>query len=399
MLLLSDAFFTEMSQRFNKQMKVAAVDVDLFVNCIDKESQVEEAEHVLMNLRQTRRTRQTLESTHHAVCRFFLQMNAADRLLHMIQQPIQYGIFPDNICYNLLIDHFLAEDRISDAAQTATLFMLQEDFSNPLTNLLVVHAVLKFLALEDRPDWYEKPEGAGEEAVEEVDEDDVEHIRIPYLRNPYFDDHFDLVDTNSLCGKTLFLTGLRMEGQMGQNLQLLGLCLFQKWSQVSQLLREKAADVPLCSDVVPLVSKVVDCVDPESAAKSEASAVLQALKSLPPDERSVASLVSEKLSAVPELEREDGEKMSALFENWIRQREIAVRRQMDDLVRDQRIKEIIAKRRELHDRKRLLFFFENLNKHELELEEAEKKLAEVQSKSQVEEEYVPPSIHHQPSST
>lgn len=378
-----------MSQRFQKKMKVAAVDVDLFVNRLDSGSQVEEAEHVLSKLRQTRRTRQTLESTHHAVCRLLLDVGAADRLLHIVKNPVQYGLFPDAFCYNLLIDHFLANEQVSQAAQTAAMFVLQEDFSNPLTNLLAAHAVLQFITSKDREEWYPKTENV---EVEEVDEDEVEHIRIPYLTNPYFDDHFDLTDTNGLCGKTLHLIGLRLEKQLGMNLQVLGLCLYQKWDEASKLLSDVSDSLRLFRDVVPLVTQVVDGMSPEDPAKSAASAVLETLKVVPLDEQSIVNLVSEKLSSVSHFERADGEKMSKLFDDWIKERKIAVRRQMDDLVRDQRIKEIIAKKRELRDKQRLLFFFENLNKHELELEEAEKKLAELLSKSQVEEEYVPPVV-------
>lgn len=387
----TDSFFADISQRFNKKQKVAAVDVDIFVNCLDQDSQVEEAEHVLYHLRRTRRTLQTLESTHHAVCRFFIRVNAAQRLLTMIKDPVQFGIFPDSFCFNIMIDHFLAEGMISEAAHTSALYMLQEDFSNPLTNLMAVHAVLQFLQLEDRPEWYPKKE---ETAIEDVDEDEIEHIRIPFLRNPFFDDHFDLTETSSLCGKTLFLIGLRVDGQLGANLQLLGLSLFRKWTEATKLLHDlsRNGDLAVCSDLLASVSKVVDNMDAESADKPLADAFHKSLESVPTNDRSIASLVTEKLSAAPQMEREDGDKMSDLFGNWIKEREIAVKRQMDDLVREQRIKEIIAKRQELHDEERHLFFFENLNKHELELQEAEKKLAELQASSQVEEEYVPPKV-------
>lgn len=358
---------------------------------MDKDSQVEEAEHVLYNLRQTRRTINTLESTHHAVCRFFLHVDAANRLLQMIQQPVRFGVFPDSYCFNMLIDRFLADGLVSEAAHTAALYMLQEEFSNTLTNLLAVHAILQFLQLEERPEWYPKVE---EVAIEDVDEDDIEHIRIPFLRNPFFDDHFDLTDTSSLCGKTLFLIGLRLKGQLGANLQLAGLPLYQKWDKAEKLLEDlvQAGDLVLCSDLHSFVSKIVDNMDAESQNKPVATAFLKSLESVSANEKSITSLVSEKLSTAPQLEREDEEKMTKLFENWIKDREIAVKRQMDDLVREQRIKEIMAKRKELHDQERHLFFFENLNKHELELEEAEKKLAELQAMSQVEEEYVPPKV-------
>lgn len=151
---MADSFFADISQRFNKKLKVAAVDVDILVNIMDKESQVEEAEHVLHNLRQTRRTIDTLESTHHAVCRFFLNVNAADRLLQLIQQPVRFGVFPDSFCFTMLIDRFLSDGMVSEAAHTATLYMLQEEFSNTLTNLLAVHAVLQFLQLDERPEIF-----------------------------------------------------------------------------------------------------------------------------------------------------------------------------------------------------------------------------------------------------
>lgn len=65
-------------------------------------------------------------------------------------------------------------------------------------------------------------------------------IRLFWLRNPYFDDHFDLTDPNHLAGKTLALAGKEVieNESLSNSLMILGWALYGKWDKVYNLLDE-----------------------------------------------------------------------------------------------------------------------------------------------------------------
>lgn len=53
-----------------------------------------------------------------------------------------------------------------------------------------------------------------------------------FLRNPYFDDHFDLTDPNHIVGKTLAWTSPLVGGLVGRNCEVLGWALYNKWEDL-----------------------------------------------------------------------------------------------------------------------------------------------------------------------
>jgi uncharacterized HAD superfamily protein len=103
-------------------------------------------------------------------------------------------------------------------------------------------------------------------------------------------------------------------------------------------------------------------------------------------------MLKDEVDKIASLESKDIEDLKNSYSEWISERDVAVRLQIDDLIRDKRVQEIMKKRKSLQEQERLLFFFENMDKHELELQEAESKIEEVRRKSQVEEEYIPPKL-------
>lgn len=57
-----------------------------------------------------------------------------------------------------------------------------------------------------------------------------------YLRNPYFDDHFDLTDPNHIVGKTLAWASPLVGGLVGRNCEALGWALYNKWEELEAAL-------------------------------------------------------------------------------------------------------------------------------------------------------------------
>ena len=374
----------EISQRFNKKLKVNAVDIDMFVNVVKHESELDEMEHLLYNLRRTRRTIDTLESTHHAVCRSYFETSNHDRLVEIMKKRVDYGIFPDHFCYNLLLDHYIESKNWRNAAKVATCYMLQEDYGNEITNILSIHAIHQYIKNPEREEWEVLPvetEEAGEE-----DEDDVEYVRIPVIKNEYFDDHFDIKDGLMLCGKSLHYIGSTFEEPLKSNLRLLGFVFHRKWSEVLKLLEDSGCR----QDTMDIIISHIESLGSEEKEVENLKSKLSGLSIS--NGSSLDALISKELEKVPALEKKDQVEMNSLFDQWILDRKAALKRSLDELMRDQRIKEIIEKRKELKEKEKLLFFFENINKHEIELKEAEEKISELQSTAIVEDEYVPPKV-------
>ena len=69
-----------------------------------------------------------LESTPHAVVRASVDAKQTDTLLRILNQPLQYGLIPDDYTHIYLLNYFLKTENYRDAAKVGILLMLQEDY-------------------------------------------------------------------------------------------------------------------------------------------------------------------------------------------------------------------------------------------------------------------------------
>lgn len=254
--------YIQLEQKYGSVGKVSAVDVDIFVNSITDGVFVDEMIKTLNNLRQSVETTNILDSTHHAVIRYLLQHDYIQELHEVLNDRLNYGIFPDYFDYNVLMDHFIKRKDYASAAKIATLVMLQEDADHPITNALCIYACHKYL--ENPADW-EKPEIPAEDtSTEEV------KIRVGYLRNPFFDDHFDLIDPRDLVGKTLNFQGKHRADAIGRTCQLRGLMLYKKYDDVINLIKkwlETIQDKIVYEEIFELISKDNNGLQDQDAEK------------------------------------------------------------------------------------------------------------------------------------
>lgn len=241
------SMIVQLDQKYGSVGKVSAVDIDIFVNSITDDLYVDEVIKILHNLRQSVETTNILDSTHHAVIRYFLQHNYIQELLEVLNDRLNYGIFPDYFDYNILMDHFINRKDYTSAAKVASLVMLQEDADHPVTNALCLYACHRYL---ENPDEWKKPEIP-------VDTSEEVKVRVGYLRNPYFDDHFDLTDPRDLVGKTLNFQGKHRTDAIGRSCQLRGLILYKKYDDVLNLIKKwlETQDKIVYEEVFELISK------------------------------------------------------------------------------------------------------------------------------------------------
>lgn len=252
-----EALYYELDSQYSRTRKLSAVDVDIFINGLTDETYITEAEELIYRLRTTAETHSTLPTTHHAVIRLFMSTNQVDTLMRILNDRLNYGIFPDDYCYLYMMNHFLKRKDYKNAAKIASLPMLQEDFSHPLVRQFSLYSTYNYLL--NRSSWEEQT--VIEEKTEEEDDEEEIKIRVKYIRNPFFDDHFDLTDPNHICGKTLYMIGNRFTDAVGRSYCIMGLALYNKWEKLDKYLNglvQSKEGSPIYSECIGFTENVLN---------------------------------------------------------------------------------------------------------------------------------------------
>ncbi|XP_026688361.1 28S ribosomal protein S27, mitochondrial-like [Diaphorina citri] len=189
-----------------------------------------------------------------------LKLNKTQELLEILDDRLNYGVFPDEYCNNLLINHFIKTNNYRDASKIASLQMLQEDFSNEITKYFSLYSCLKYL--QAPTPWNTRTEEKSTTEANDDDEDEVK-VRVQYLRNPYFDGHFDLKTANELIGKTLITIGrLSPEDVLHQSYYLIGLGLTKDAKEAEQFLKNvESGKVKVALEGLELFKKYLTSAD------------------------------------------------------------------------------------------------------------------------------------------
>ncbi|XP_054160199.1 uncharacterized protein LOC128958377 [Oppia nitens] len=411
----AQSFFNELNQRYQKKLRVTAVDIDLFANSVTREEQLEELQHLVFQLRRTKETVNTLDSTHHSFCRIFLKYRQTEQLVKIISNRIGFGIFPDQFCYNMILDQLIEDKNVRNAAKVSTLMMAQEEEGTSLSQILSLYAVHKYInGNYDKNEWFNSeelerltkeselyPNACTDRAVITTDDNDeeVRYIRVPYIRNEYFDDHFDLRDPNHLCGKTLYFFSQKFDDIVGRSYQIIGLILYEKWDKCLHLLEvlSKNKQNVIVKEVVDRVDQLINSISEENSDKQKLLDIKKVLNDMSSGsqivDQNLDELVSEKLKHIKDLEKQDMQLMTKLFIDWENERQLALNKQIEELFREEKKREIEEKKRELQMTSRKVYFFENFTKHEMDFSEAERKIQELKAKTVVEEDYIPPETY------
>lgn len=239
-----ELFYYELEQKFQHHGKCSAIDIDIFANRLTDYGYLEEVADLVHRQRLTEETSNTFESTGHALIRCYLDHAENTDLLDILNDRLSYGVFLDSFTANLSLDKFIQAKDFTSAAKIASFMMLQEDFTNPITRALSLYACVKYL---QNVQPFEVPAidtSASEEVVAATSKTPASkkkkeeiRVRVAFLRNEYFDDHFDLRDGQKLVGKTLTMIGNSFGStDIGRTAQLLGLYNFGKYAQATKLL-------------------------------------------------------------------------------------------------------------------------------------------------------------------
>lgn len=248
----------------NESKQINAVDLDIFANSLNDKTYLDELDHLTHKFRLSAQAGTLLPSTHHAFIRLFLESENTDNLIRILKDRLNYGIFPDYYLSNLLMDTFIKENNFRNAAVVASNQMLQEELDNDITKAMSLYSCLKYIT--NPVDWNkEKIEETEQTTGDDDDEEEIKKIRVDFIRNPYFDDHFDLTDGDHLVGKTMLAISKSDNSVLGNSFKTLGLVYYNKWNELDSHLDKFNGSV--YSETVELANSVLNKQAPENAEK------------------------------------------------------------------------------------------------------------------------------------
>lgn len=374
------------------------IELDVFINIAspstDDIAQLKESVIQLNKIRRSVEAATIIPSTHHSLCRLFLYSQCLPSLVHVLENRVDYGIFPDLFMLNILIDDALDKDNLVLASKLASLVMLQEEFGlNPLTDALSALSVVKYVnSKSDFSDWKDhnvdndvifrdesmqtdenvaKDESTKtkKEEEEEEDQDDAEYIRVPFLRNPYDDNHFDLKNGRLICGKILRTVGSSLSNQdkyLGDITALLGSILEGRWSDaitMNENLVKSQQSLPdgLKEVIRHHIENLHDIEGPTSDAKENLLASINLIQS-----HANLDIIDKLENTVRDnllgQESVDKDELIRTFKLSSELRSKYQRRREETQMKDILLAQIQAKKKDLEAREQYLYFYDNLRK-------------------------------------
>ncbi|XP_028313367.1 small ribosomal subunit protein mS27 isoform X2 [Gouania willdenowi] len=276
-----------MDRTYERNFPVSSLTMSRFVDNISSREEVDQAEYYLYKFRHSPNCWYLREWTIHGWIRQCLTHGARDKALHTVKNKVQYGIFPDEFTFNLLIDSFIEDGDYKSACSVVEEVMLQEAFNSSSTQILSLFALGNYLATR------------------------------PQLT----------VSEEHTLGASLLLCGMKHENTLGLSAELLGNAFLGKvehlkgihgvfkgmplsWIRgylermlaVMERVTAASSDAKLCKDVLEYVSHLLQELTSfsESDSSEEESGG---------EEEKITNIVDEKTQAIDEEDLAEKEKL------------------------------------------------------------------------------------------
>lgn len=395
-----EALYYELEQKFQQKNKVSAIDMDLYANKLVDDAHIDEVADLMYKFRLTEEASNVLPSTQHAIARNYIEYSHYAELIEMLDNRIGYGIFLDDFTANFALDRLVTTNEFKWAARIATLLGLQEDFSNPITRSLATYGCYRYVKggeIEHFDDLV--PPSPIDPAEEKKRKKNEVKVRVKFLRNEYFDDHFDLRDSKLLLGKTFSTLALSWRsGVVGDSCKLLGFVLHEKWAMAVDFLSGKGLEIN--GDVSKLVRTFLEKVD-----NKEDEAYIRLVDAVGKMESNVKVnndsfeklLLSEVNKSVANNEQTQTSEQAKIYSDWCEMRQQRLEEELARLQRAKRIQGMEQLAKEMEQEEQKLWFFENEDKIDLQIDSKKvfypkRWFGKKKKPRVVDEGYIPPEV-------